>query len=53
MKVYSEHCIQDIVNNDKKQYKQANLNTILQFTMFERGKFEVNDFCVNLPLTYI
>ena len=25
MKVYSEHCTQDIVNNNKTQYKQANI----------------------------
>jgi len=52
MKVYSEHCTQNIVNNNKTQYKQANITTILQATMFKRGKFEVNDFYVNL-YTYL
>jgi hypothetical protein len=32
MKVYSEHCTQNIVNNNKTQYKQAHLNIILQTT---------------------
>ena len=45
MKVYSEHCTRNIINNNKTQYKQAHLTTILQATMFEGGKFEVNDFC--------
>jgi len=49
MKVYSECCTQSVVINNK-QYKQANLTTIPQATMFERDKFDVNDFCVNLPL---
>ena len=30
MKVYSEHCSQNIVNMNKTQYKQANVSTILQ-----------------------
>ena len=51
MKV-SENGTQSIVNNNKIQYKQANLITI-QSTMFERGKFDVNGVCVNLPLTHI
>ena len=50
MKVNSEHCTQNFVNN---HIKLANLTTKLQSTMFERGKFEVNDFCVNSPLTHI
>jgi len=37
----SEHYNHNIVNN-KAQCKQANLPIILQSTMFERGKFEVN-----------
>ena len=49
IKVYSEHCTQNTFNNNKIQYKLANLTTLLQCTVFERGKFEVNDFCVNLP----
>ena len=53
MKIYSEHCTQNIVNNNQTQYKQVDFTTILQATMFERGKFEVNDFCINLPLTYL
>ena len=53
MKVYLEHCTHNVVNNNKTQYKQANVTTVLQSTMFERGKFEVNDFCVTLPLTHI
>ena len=45
MKVYSEHYNQNIVNNNKTQYKQAHLTTILQSTMlFERAKFEVNGY---------
>jgi len=40
MKVYSECCQQ------QTQYKQAHLTTILQVSMFEKGKLEVNDFCV-------
>ena len=43
MKVYSEHSTWNIVNN-KTQYKEANITTILQSTMFEKGKFDVNDF---------
>ena len=53
MKVYSERCTQNIVNNNKTQYKQANLTTVLQSTMFDRGKFEVNDFCFNLFIVSI
>ena len=30
MKVYSEHCSQNIVNINKTQYKQANVSTMLQ-----------------------
>ena len=41
MEVYSEHCQQ------KTQYKQARLTTILEVTIFERGKLEEYDFCVN------
>ena len=52
MKVYSEHCTQNIVYNNTTQYKQANLIAILQSTIFEMVKFEVNVFCVNLPLTH-
>ena len=33
MKVYSEHCSQNIVNINKTQYKQANLSTILQVSL--------------------
>ena len=36
-----EHYNHNIVNN-KAQCKQANLTIILQSTMFERGKVEVN-----------
>ena len=42
--------IQNIVNNNKTQYKQAHLTTILQSTMLFEGvnlksmTFEVNDF---------
>ena len=53
MKVYSEHCIQNIVNNNKIQYKQDNSATILQSAMFEKGKYEDNDCYVNLPLIHI
>ena len=53
MNVYSDQCTQNIVNNSKTQYKQANVTTILQSTMFERGKFEVSDFGFNLPLPHI
>jgi len=35
MKVYSDHCTQNIANNIKTQYKQANLTTVLQSTIFE------------------
>ena len=51
--VYSEHCTQNIANDNKTQYKQANLTAILQAMMFERGKFEGIGFCVNLPNTYL
>ena len=30
MKVYLEHCTQNIINNNKTQYKQTHLSTILQ-----------------------
>ena len=53
MKVYSEQCTQNIVNNNKTHYKQANVATILQSTIFEKVKFEVSNNCVNLPLTHI
>ena len=53
MKVYSEHCTQNIVNNNKAHYKQAHLTTTLQSTMFERGKFEVNDLCQFIPDTFL
>ena len=53
MKVYSGRCTQNIVNNNKTQYKQANLSTVLQSTTFERGKFEVNEFCFNLFIVSI
>ena len=46
MNVYSEHCTQNFFSNNKTQYKQANLTTIPQSTMFERGKFKRSDFCV-------
>ena len=49
--LYSEHCTQNIVNNNKTQYKQANVTAVA--TVFENGKLEVTDFCVNLPLTHI
>ena len=49
MEVYSGCCTQCIVNKNKTQYKQANLTTVIQATMFERGKSDVNTFCVNLP----
>ena len=39
MEVYSEHCTQHIVTNNKTQYKLTNLTTILQSIMFERDKF--------------
>ena len=48
MKVYLEHCTHNTVDNNKTQYKQANFTTVLQSTMFQRGKFKVNDFCVSL-----
>ena len=53
MKVYSKHCAQNIILKTLLTTikKQANLIAILQGIMFERGKFEVNDFCGNLPLT--
>ena len=36
--------LRTLLTKIKHKYKQANLTTILQSTMFESGKFEVNDF---------
>ena len=45
---YSEHCSKNIINNNNTQYKHAHLTT-----MFERGKFEIDDFSPFTPETYL
>ena len=40
MRVYSEHCTQNIVDNGKRQCIQANLTTTLHSTMFVVDKLK-------------
>ena len=41
MNIYSEHCTQHFFNNNKTQYKKANVSIVLQATMFDSAKFKV------------
>ena len=50
MTVFEWKFIQNTVNNKPNTNKQIELPYYkLAYTMFERGKLEVNGFCVNLP----